>query len=194
MPNTKHHDPTLPVEDASIFIATCLPFFSSFSYCRQPHIHCDTRSLMHLTQTLKKNCLDSHRHLHQHQQSFVTLNSPSLFYAAPQIRCIPQITYPELEAEEPRAFHKRRQLAEPLIYYFIYLFTFLSAIMRKLIQTSCINSPVCFHLVFCVSSVHLSPPHRMLLCSLQALPTLYSQIHTPYSHSHLIYPHLLPLN
>ena len=45
--------------------------------------------------------------------------TPLLFVAASQIRCIPQITYPELEAEEPRASHKQRQLAEPLIYLFI---------------------------------------------------------------------------
>ena len=150
MPNTKHHDPTLPVEDASIFIATCLPFFFFLFLTAGNHIYIAT--LAHaLNANFKKFCLNSHRHLHQHQQSFVTLHSPSLFYAAPQIRCIPQITYPELEAEEPRAFHKRRQLAEPLIYLSI----FHSAIMRKLIQTSCINSPVLTWSSASVQSIYL---------------------------------------
>ena len=122
----KMHDPTLLIEDASIFIQQhkCLPAY----FCRQPHIHYDTHALNANSKTIAAKLVNAltkmprihYRHLHQHQQPFVTLNSPSLFYAAPQIRCIPQITYPELEAEEPRAFHKRRQLAEPLIYLFIY--------------------------------------------------------------------------
>ena len=124
------HDPTLLVEDARIFIQqhACLPAY----FCRQPHIHCDTHALnansktiaAKLVNTLTKMPRIHYRHLHQHQQPFVTLNSPSLFDTAPQIRCIPQITYPELEAEEPRASHKQRQLAEPLIYLFLFLFSF----------------------------------------------------------------------
>ena len=94
-----------------------------------------------------------YKHLHQHQQPFVTLISPSLFYAAPHIRCILQITYPELEAEEPRALHNQRQLAKPFIYLFIHLFVSVSVITRNIIQTSCSKSPA-FHLDFCVSSVY----------------------------------------
>ena len=120
---------------------------------------------MHLTQTSKniaaklvhilaKMPTIHYRHLHQHQQRFVTLISPSLFYAAPQIRCILQTTYPELEAEESRALHNQRQLAEPLIYLFIY-FIFLSAIMRNLIQTSCSNSPVFIWISASVQSIYL---------------------------------------
>ena len=113
---------------------------------RQPASHIYTATLTHLTQTLKNIA-----------QPFVTLISPSLFYAAPHIRCILQITYPELEAEEPRALHNQRQLAKPFIYLFIYLFIHLfvsvSAITRNLIQTSCSKSPA-FHLDFCVSSVY----------------------------------------
>ena len=43
--------------------------------------------------------------------------------------------------------------------------------MRNQIQTSCSNSLACSHPVFCVSSVHLSSLHRIILCSPQALPT-----------------------
>ena len=114
---------------------------------RQPASHIYTATLTHLTQTLKNIA-----------QPFVTLISPSLFYAAPHIRCILQITYPELEAEEPRALHNQRQLAEPLIYLFIYLFTYLfislSAITRNLIQTSCSKSPVFTWISASASSVY----------------------------------------
>ena len=130
MSSIKQHDPTLLVEDASIYskMPACLPTYAGD--------HMYTATLMHLTQTLNniaakfvyiltKMSAIHYRHLHQYQQSFVTLNSPSPFGVAPQIRCIPQTTgtYPELEAKEPRAFHKRRQLAELLI-FFIYLFSF----------------------------------------------------------------------
>jgi len=132
-----------------------------------------------------------YKHLHQHQQSFVTLNSPSPFDAAPQTRCIPQITiYPELEAEEPRAFHKRRQLAEILIYLFVDLFIFLSAAMRNPIYTSCSHLPAFTWSSAPVQSIYASSLHCMLLCSLQSLPTLCLL----YSRLHLIYPHLLLLN
>ena len=147
---------------------------------------------MHLTQTLKIPLQNLSKF--QHQPSFVTLDSPSLFYAAPQTRCIPQITYPELEAKEPRAFHKRRQNSRSPSFFFINLFIYFSFWHHAKAIIDFTYQFACFHLVFCVSSVHLSPPHRMLLCSLQALPTLYSQVHTPYSHSHLIYPQLLSLN
>ena len=127
-----------------------------------------------------------YRHLHQHPQPFVSLNSPSPFDAAPQIRCsTPQTTYPELEAEEPRAFYKRRQLAELPICLFIYLFSF---------------PPPCEiqyrpHAQICLLS---AGPLRQfsqfiyllyIACSsapsnLQPLPTLYFL----YSCLHLIYP------
>ena len=136
---------------------------------------------MHLTQTLQLSpqnwstlsprCLQNTiaRHLHQHQQPFVTFNSPSLFDTAPQIRCIPQITYPELEAEEPRASLKQRQLAEPLIYLFIY-FPFRHH--AKSIQTSYSNSPV-FEFspsIFSTSHAPLLPPR----ISRPVLPTQYA--------------------
>ena len=133
---------------------------------------------MHLTQTLKIPLQNLSKF--QHQPSFVTLDSPSLFYAAPQTRCIPQITYPELEAKEPRASHKRRQLAEPLIYLFIYLFIFLSAIMRKLTPTSLINSPVFTWSSASVQSIYLlhiacssAPSKHCPPCTLKTIrPTL----------------------
>ena len=146
MTNIKQHDSTLLVADASIFIATCLSAY----FCRRPHIHCDTYApnanfkniAAKFVCILTKMPTIHYRHLHQYQQWFVILNSPLLFDAAPQTRCISQITYPEPEAEEQRSFHKRQQLAEPLTHLFIYLSIYHSAIMRNLIQTSCLNSPV----------------------------------------------------
>ena len=127
-----------------------------------------------------------YKHLHQHQQSFVTLNSPSPFDAAPQTRCIPQITiYPELEAKN----HELSTNGDNLIYLLIYLFSF---------------PPPCeiqytLHVPFCLLSPgplrQFSPSTHLLYIayssvSLQALPTLCLL----YSRLHLIYPHLLLLN
>jgi hypothetical protein len=110
---------------------------------RKPASHIYTATLTHLTQTLKNIA-----------QPFVTLISPSLFYAAPHIRCILQITYPELEAEEPRALHNQRQLAEPFIYLFIHLFINLSFCHHAKSNTDFMFQVACFHLDFCVSSVY----------------------------------------
>ena len=115
----------------------------------------------------------------------------------PKIRCILQTTYPELEAEESRALHNQGQIAEPLISLFIYLLIYLFYLPfchHAKSNTDFMLQFACFHLDFCVSSVHLSSLHRMLLCSLQELPALYFQINMPYSRLHLIYSHLLPLN
>jgi hypothetical protein len=131
---------------------------------RQPASHIYTATLTHLTQTLKNIA-----------QPFVTLISPSLFYAAPHIRCILQITYPELEAEEPRALHNQRQLAEPLIYLFIYLFISLSAITRNLIQTSCSKSPVFTWISASVQSTIFSTSHAPLLPPRIAHPVISNQ-------------------
>ena len=136
---------------------------------------------MHLMQTLKillKNlstlsprCLQytSYRHLHQYQQSFVTLNSPLLIDAAPQTRCIPQITYPELEIEEPRTFQKQRQLAELLIYLFIYF----SFCHHAKANTDFMYQFACFHLVFGVNSVHMAcssaPSKHCPPCTLKSI-------------------------
>jgi hypothetical protein len=73
---------------------------------------------------------------------------------------------------------------------FIYLFIFLSATMRNPIQTSCSNSPTFTWSSASVQSIYLLCLHRMLPCSLQALPTLYFL----YSRLHPIYPDLLFLN
>jgi hypothetical protein len=82
------------------------------------------------------------------------------------------ITYPELEAEERRAFHKRQQLAEPLTHLFIYLLIYFPFCHHAKPNTDFMFQLACFHLVFGVNSVHLSSPHGIILCSFQALPTL----------------------
>ena len=121
-----------------------------------------------------------YKHLHQHQQSFVTLNSPSPFDAAPQTRCIPQITiYPELEAEEPRAFHKRRQLAEILIYLLIDLVICFPFRHHAKSNIHFMFPFACFHLVLCASSVHLrifSTLHAPLFLSKRCLPYAFSTL------------------
>ena len=176
MTNIKQHDSTLLVADASIFIATCLSAY----FCRRPHIHCDTYApnanfkniAAKFVCILTKMPTIHYRHLHQYQQWFVILNSPLLFDAAPQTRCISQITYPEPEAEEQRSFHKRQQLAEPLTHLFIYLLIYFPFCHHAKPNTDFMFQLACFHLVFGVNSVHLSSPHGIILCSFQALPTL----------------------
>ena len=125
--------------------------------------------------TLSPRCLQytSYRHLHQYQQSFVTLNSPLLFDAAPQTRCIPQITYPEVEAEERRAFHKRQQLAEPLTHLFIYLLIYFPFCHHAKPNTDFMFQLACFHLVFGVNSVHMAcssaPSKHCPPCTLKSI-------------------------
>ena len=133
---------------------------------------------MHITQTLiislqnLSTCIltkmptINFRHLHQHQQPFD---------AAPQIRCIPQITYQELEAEEPRAFHKRLQPTRGTPRLFIYLFIYFPSRYHEKSNTDFMFQFTNFHLVLCVSSVHLSSlptSHASLFPSSIAHPVL----------------------
>jgi hypothetical protein len=169
---------------ARIFIVTCLPACLPAYFCRRPHIHCDTwapnANFKNIAEkknlsTLSPRCLQytSYRHLHQYQQSFVTLNSPLLFDAAPQTRCIPQITYPELEAEERKAFHKRQQLAEPLTHLFIYLLIYFPFCHHAKPNTDFMFQLACFHLVFGVNSVHMAcssaPSKHCPPCTLKSI-------------------------
>ena len=73
---------------------------------------------------------------------------------------------------------------------FIYIFIYFPFRHHEKSNTDFMFQFTTIHLVLCVSSVHLSSLHRMLPCSLQALPTLYFL----YSRLHPIYPDLLLLN
>ena len=162
---------------ARISIATCLPAY----FCRRPHIHCDTYApnanfkniAAKFVCILTKMPTIHYRHLHQYQQWFVILNSPLLFDAAPQTRCISQITYPEPEAEEQRAFHKRQQLAVPLTHLFISLLLYFPFCHHAKSNTDFMFQLACFHLVFGVNSVHMAcssaPSKHCPPCTLKSI-------------------------
>ena len=129
--------------------------------------------------------------MHSHQDAYnkfqTSAPTSTTIWCGPSNPMYPADYLSELEAEEPLAFHKRRQLAEPLVYLFIY-FPF------RHHEKS--NTDFMFQLTTftwssaSVQSIYLLCLHRMLPCSLQALPTLYFL----YSRLHPIYPDLLLLN
>ena len=123
-------------------------------------------------------------------QTFLTdmvLTTPD----ANQYQCY--LLMPNIKQHDPTLLVEDKGTTSTLfIHTLLHSFIFPSAIMRKLIQTSCSNSPVFIRSSSSIKSIYL------LYIALSSAPAsiahLYSKINTPYSHLHLIYSHLLLLN